>query len=165
MGKSQLSWIAWFFKNSTCWCEIWLWLIMRKKNQCFLWADWLLWGWSSPVPTHLQPSMKTKPVRLLNTGLCVCVCACVRCMCTCVDAHTCVCTCEGQRKWLGVLLCHFLPYSFETGSLTEAGVRPIGRWAPAILLSLPLTVQSCSSAWPLPPFYVTTRELDSTIHT
>lgn len=36
------------------------------------------------------------------------------------SAHACVNTNQGHEK-LGVLHCHFLPYAFETRSITEPG--------------------------------------------
>lgn len=57
----------------------------------------------------------------------VCGCECL-CVSVCIVCISCMClwpTCKNQRRTSGVLLCCSLPYSLESGSLIEFGVRPI----------------------------------------
>lgn len=50
------------------------------------------------------------------------------CMHPCMHAwvHALMLTQEGQRRMLHVMLCHFLTYLLETGSLGEPGARLAG---------------------------------------
>lgn len=56
-----------------------------------------------------------------SSGMCVC------CVCVCdvahvyTSTHACVNTNRDHKRMLGVLRCHFLPYAFETRSITEPG--------------------------------------------
>jgi hypothetical protein len=85
-------------------------------------------------------------------GMCIYACVCSRvslcvcmCICMCMCLYACMCLwwmCgqvymfRGQRRMSGVLIHHSLPYSLETGSLTEHGAR-LAVWGPLTTLLFP----------------------------
>ena len=60
-------------------------------------------------------------VHICQCGVYVYLCMCGEYVCVCI--YLCPCVDRGQKKSSSVLFSHTLPYSFDIGSLTKAGVR------------------------------------------
>lgn len=75
-----------------------------------------------------------------SSYLFTCVCVCLHRTLTCVYVCTHECTCTWQGKSLSALPYRFLPYSLETGSFTENGIRLVARksqWFPCLCAHSP----------------------------